>query len=186
MFVLNSEVDTAQLAGILQLPCLPPNCSDAEMKYFYEFVIVSQLCYAHSQSVSINVILYTQVPNKQLYIGIQSRHVEAVYIVFVHLLVGSYHGVHPPSIQEFLDQAGPAILSSGTGVFIDSCLIHCQTLTDTPWMSYAVNGLVMRDAFAAWFDGGVALKAVDNALWPNNKSCGRTVRREELLGFRPF
>ena len=41
MFVLNSEVDTAQLAGILQLPCLPPNCSATEMEYFYQFIIVS-------------------------------------------------------------------------------------------------------------------------------------------------
>ena len=90
-------------------------------------------------------------------------------------------------IQEFLDQAGPPILSNRTGVFIDSCLIHCQTLTDTPWMGYAVDGLVMRDAFAAWyFDGEVALKAVDTALWPNNKSCGKTIRQDELLGFKPF
>ena len=41
MFVLNSLYDTAQLAGILKLPCLPPNCTDKEMKFFYEFEHVS-------------------------------------------------------------------------------------------------------------------------------------------------
>ena len=41
MFVLNSLYDTAQLAGILKLPCLPPNCTDKEMMFFYDFEHVS-------------------------------------------------------------------------------------------------------------------------------------------------
>ena len=41
MFVLNSLYDTAQLAGILKLPCLPPNCSDKDMMFFYNFEHVS-------------------------------------------------------------------------------------------------------------------------------------------------
>lgn len=36
-FVLNSLYDTAQLAGILGLDCLPPNCSDQQMKFFDNF-----------------------------------------------------------------------------------------------------------------------------------------------------
>ena len=42
MFVLNSLYDTAQLAGILGLDCLPPNCSDQQMKFFDNFRNVSQ------------------------------------------------------------------------------------------------------------------------------------------------
>ncbi len=41
VFVLNSDYDTAQLSGNLQLPCLPPNCSEEQMKYFYQFRVVS-------------------------------------------------------------------------------------------------------------------------------------------------
>lgn len=41
VFVLNSLYDTAQLAGILGLNCLPPNCSDQQMKFFDNFRNVS-------------------------------------------------------------------------------------------------------------------------------------------------
>ena len=44
-------------------------------------------------------------------------------------------------------------------------------------MNYEVNGLTVRDAVAAWYFGGeVALKAVDLAVWPDNKVCGSSVR----------
>ena len=37
MFIGNSLYDTAQLLGILGLDCLPPNCSEDMLKFFYEF-----------------------------------------------------------------------------------------------------------------------------------------------------
>jgi len=40
IFVLNSVYDTAQLAGILQLGCLPPNCSQEMMEFFDNFRVV--------------------------------------------------------------------------------------------------------------------------------------------------
>ena len=43
MFVLNSLYDIIQLHCNLQLDCLPPNCSDSQMKAFYNFESV-RLC----------------------------------------------------------------------------------------------------------------------------------------------
>jgi len=37
IFVLNSQYDTWQLANILQLGCLPPRCSESQMKFFENF-----------------------------------------------------------------------------------------------------------------------------------------------------
>jgi hypothetical protein len=81
IFVLNSLYDTAQLAGILGLDCLPPDCDDQ---------------------------------------------------------------------QQFVTQLAPA-LDSSAGIFADSCLIHCQTLEDKPWATYAVGGKTMREAFEDWY-----------------------------------
>ena len=41
MFIANSLYDTAQLAGILHLGCLPPNCPEDKMKFFDNFRTVS-------------------------------------------------------------------------------------------------------------------------------------------------
>jgi hypothetical protein len=38
-------------------------------------------------------------------------------------------------------------LDSSAGIFADSCLIHCQTLEDKPWATYAVGGKTMKEAF---------------------------------------
>ena len=37
IFALNSQYDTWQLANILQLGCLPPKCSESQMKLFENF-----------------------------------------------------------------------------------------------------------------------------------------------------
>ena len=37
MFIANSLYDTAQLAAILQLGCLPPHCPEDKMKFFNNF-----------------------------------------------------------------------------------------------------------------------------------------------------
>ena len=83
---------------------------------------------------------------------------------------------------------GPPILSGKTGMFVDSCLIHCQTITDEPWMKYVVNGMLMRDAFAAWyFDDEEALKAVDPTVWPDNPSCPNTMAyQSQGMDVNPF
>ena len=86
-------------------------------------------------------------------------------------------------MQEFITQVLPAIENDKTSLFLDSCLIHCQTLTDEPWMKYAVNGMLMRDAFAAWYFDGEVVKAVDSDLWPDNPSCGKAIRQKKALEF---
>lgn len=48
MFVANSLYDTAQLAGIVGLGCLPPNCSDDKMEIFYNFGKVSVYMYTQA------------------------------------------------------------------------------------------------------------------------------------------
>ena len=50
-----------------------------------------------------------------------------------------------------MSQAKPILESNSTGLFLDSCLIHCQTLTDEPWSKYGVGGQTMRDTFADWY-----------------------------------
>ena len=37
IFALNSQYDTWQLGNILQLGCLPPNCSPTQMTFFENF-----------------------------------------------------------------------------------------------------------------------------------------------------
>lgn len=109
VFILNSDYDTAQLAGIVDLPCLPPNCTAQQMKYFYEFR------------------------------------------------------------TQFLSALEPAIQSDSIGIFIDSCLQHCQTLTDNTWNDIRVNGSSMREAFEAWYKGK-PLQYIDCA-YPCNPTC---------------
>ncbi len=41
IFVLNSIYDSAQLRGIYQLPCLPPNCTEGQMQKLMNFGSVS-------------------------------------------------------------------------------------------------------------------------------------------------
>ena len=74
-------------------------------------------------------------------------------------------------VQQFLEQLAPARESSSTGIFGDSCLIHCQTLEDTPWATYAVGGQTMRETFEAWyFQTHADYKEVDGPF-PDNRSC---------------
>jgi hypothetical protein len=72
---------------------------------------------------------------------------------------------------QFLEQLAPARESSSTGIFGDSCLIHCQTLEDTSWATYAVGGQTMRETFEAWyFQTPADYKEVDGPF-PDNRSC---------------
>ena len=74
--------------------------------------------------------------------------------------------------QEFLDQLSPVLKSSSSGIFADSCLIHCQTLTDEPWALYTVGGQTMRQTFEDWYFeiSNTTYKEVDCA-WPCNPTC---------------
>jgi len=111
IFVLNSVYDTAQLAGILQLGCLPPNCSQEMMEFFDNFRV------------------------------------------------------------EFLSQATPAIISTSNGFFGDSCLVHCQTLTDDTWSVYKVSGQLMSETFANWYFGRNGKTRVLDCVYPCNPTC---------------
>ena len=76
---------------------------------------------------------------------------------------------HP--LQEFLEAASAPIASQSNGVFLDSCLIHCQSLNSKSWNGYKVKGQTMRETFADWyFDRSGEDKEVDCA-YPCNLSC---------------
>lgn len=109
VFILNSDYDTAQLAGILDLPCLPPNCTAKQMEFFYKFR------------------------------------------------------------TQFLSALEPATHNDHIGIFVDSCLQHCQTLTDNTWNDIMVEGSSMREAFELWYEGK-PLQYIDCA-YPCNPTC---------------
>ena len=75
-------------------------------------------------------------------------------------------------VQEFLAQLSPALSSTSTGIFADSCLIHCQTLEDTAWGTYSVGGQSMRQTFEDWYftKTPANTKEVD-CPFPDNRSC---------------
>ena len=130
VFIANSLYDTAQLAGLLGLECLPPNCSDAMMKFFFNFR------------------------------NVNSAYSTSPYCTFMF------------SIQQFLDQLAPALATESTGVFADSCLVHCQTLTDNTWTQFLVGGQSMRDTFSDWyFDRSSGKTKEVDCVFPCNPTC---------------
>ena len=75
-------------------------------------------------------------------------------------------------MQQFLAQLAPAFNSSSTGIFADSCLIHCQTLQDEPWATYAVGDQTMRETFEDWyFDKSSAKYQEVDCPYPCNPTC---------------
>ena len=81
------------------------------------------------------------------------------------------HAPYPLCVQQFLTQLAPA-LDSSAGIFADSCLIHCQTLEDKPWATYAVGNKTMREAFEDWYfeKGSDKFQEVD-CPFPCNPTC---------------
>ena len=83
--------------------------------------------------------------------------------------------ISPPlssSLQEFLAQLAPVLNSSSAGIFADSCLIHCQTLNDEPWSTYAVGGQTMRETFQDWyFERSSAKYQEVDCPYPCNPTC---------------
>ena len=74
--------------------------------------------------------------------------------------------------QQFLEQLAPVLASETTGVFADSCLVHCQTLNDVTWMQYRVGGQSMRDTFSDWYFGGSSGKDKEvDCVFPCNPTC---------------
>ncbi|XP_065888301.1 uncharacterized protein [Dysidea avara] len=124
IFTYNSAFDTWQLANILELGCLPPKCSEEQMK--------------------------------------QLEH----------------YG------QEFMAAVSPAIQSPTNGAFIDSCLIHCQSLSTASWTKFKVDNQTVGDTFYAWMTGNDAVyksKVVDCAF-PCNPTCPKTaVSQDETV-----
>ncbi|XP_065888035.1 uncharacterized protein [Dysidea avara] len=116
IFSFNSAYDTWQLANILQLGCLPPKCSEEQMKQFENYG------------------------------------------------------------QEFKAAVSPVIQSPTNGAFIDSCVIHCQSLSTTSWTQFKVDNQTVGDTFYAWMTGNTAMyksKVVDCA-YPCNPTCSKT------------
>ena len=75
-------------------------------------------------------------------------------------------------LQEFLAQLAPVLNSSSAGIFADSCLIHCQTLNDEPWSTYAVGGQTMREIFQDWyFERSSAKYQEVDCPFPCNPTC---------------
>ncbi|XP_065888037.1 uncharacterized protein [Dysidea avara] len=116
IFAYNSAYDTWQVENILQLGCLPPNCSENQMEQFKNYS------------------------------------------------------------QEFMAAASPALQSPTNGAFIDSCVIHCQSLSTTSWTQFKVDNQTVGDTFYAWMTGNTAVyksKVVDCA-YPCNPTCSKT------------
>ena len=94
--------------------------------------------------------------------------------IYLHLLYDAllFKSIIFPFSQEFLEQLTLALKSSSTGIYADSCLIHCQTLTDEPWAGYRVGGQSMRETFANWYveRSSTHHKVVD-CPFPCNPTC---------------
>ena len=76
-------------------------------------------------------------------------------------------------LQEFIEAAGPAIQSPTNGVFIDSCVVHCQSLSANTWTQYKVDGQTMGETIYAWMTGNSTShksKEIDCA-YPCNPTC---------------
>ena len=60
------------------------------------------------------------------------------------------------------------------GYFFDSCLVHCQTLSDETWTTYTINKQSIEATFSAWYyeneDPNISTKIKD-CPYPCNTSC---------------
>ena len=54
-------------------------------------------------------------------------------------------------MQEMREALGVVNGSKTSGIFADSCLQHCQTLTDNTWTEIEVEGLTAAQALADWY-----------------------------------
>jgi hypothetical protein len=68
--------------------------------------------------------------------------------------------------EVFVEKIAP-VLSTSNGYYFDSCLVHCQTLTDDAWQLYRVMGHTVRETFADWYYEG---RRPVNASWQADTS----------------
>ncbi len=75
-------------------------------------------------------------------------------------------------LQTFLDQVGVVMNSQipGSGYYLDSCLIHCQTMSSSPWTTFKVGGKSMSQAVFDWYYNSTVTKLKD-CDYPCNPSC---------------
>jgi hypothetical protein len=55
--------------------------------------------------------------------------------------------------------------AAGNGGFLVSCHTHCEAQSDQGWAEFTVNGVLMRDAVAAWLAADPAAPSSDNFHW---------------------
>ena len=73
-----------------------------------------------------------------------------------------------------MEAVTPVIQSPTSGVFIDSCVVHCQTIFEEPWTQIMVEKQTMGDTFYYWLTRNANItqstKAVD-CDYPCNPTC---------------
>ena len=74
-------------------------------------------------------------------------------------------------IQEFQEAAYPVITSESNGAFLDSCLTHCQSLSDKSWNLIEVGGQSARKTFSNWYFKTSGMSKEVDCPYPCNKSC---------------
>ena len=74
-------------------------------------------------------------------------------------------------IQEFKQAEIPILDSKSNGGFLDSCLAHCQSLSDAAWIETQVNNQSARETFSYWYFGRSGERKVIDCAYPCNKSC---------------
>ena len=75
-------------------------------------------------------------------------------------------------LQEFLSAVAPVTESKTNGMFVDSCLVHCQSLTAHSWSKVKVGGKTAVETFSSWyFNDGGKIKQVDCDKYPCNPTC---------------
>ena len=78
-------------------------------------------------------------------------------------------------LQEFMTAAEPVIKAQKSGVFIDSCLYECQSLSTYTWTQIKVGGKTAKDSFVEWYKKDMKTKLVDCSSFPCNPTCKSAV-----------
>ena len=77
--------------------------------------------------------------------------------------------------EEFVRQLEPVLSGfSSSGFFLDSCLAHCQSLSDDRWAKFSALKHPMRETFADWYNdvpGNDNATRVRDCDYPCNQSC---------------
>ena len=74
-------------------------------------------------------------------------------------------------VQEFKSASADFVARDGRGIFFDSCLTHCQSLSSRSWNSIKVDGQSARETFGDWVYGRSGKSKEVDCAYPCNKSC---------------